>query len=280
MYNKLFSKIVTSSVWLAPSDHRVVWFTFLALMDQDGFVPIASVPNLALTANVPVESAAAAVKAFESPDLLDPAQEFEGRRIEKVPNGWMVLNAGKYAAMATAEKAREQTRTRVQAFRERKRNARVTQGNGNVTPSDQIRSDQINSESTHAYPAESLHVAITRSAVTSRRDDDADPLMAWETVKAAYPKFAGRQDWISAEHHCQRLVDQGLATWADLLAGVERYRAYVDAGGVSGPEYVLTPAKFFSAPDKPWTQPWEISADADDPYVAFRKGLEDHRNGR
>lgn len=130
MYNKLFSKIVTSSVWLSPSDHRVVWFTLLALMDQDGFVPIASVANLAHTARVPIESAKEAVLAFESPDPFDPAQEFEGRRIEKVPNGWMVLNAKKYAEMATAEKAREQTRNRVQAFRERKRNGHVTPGNG------------------------------------------------------------------------------------------------------------------------------------------------------
>ena len=150
MYNKLFSKIVTSSVWLAPTDHRIVWITFIALMDQDGFVPMASVANLAHTARVSPEAALEAVKSFESPDPHDPEQEFEGRRIERVLSGWQVLNAAKYREMATAEKVREQTRLRNQAYRTRKsdakmtdRDASVTHQDANVTPSDhiQIRSD-------------------------------------------------------------------------------------------------------------------------------------------
>jgi site-specific DNA-cytosine methylase len=148
MYNKLFSKIVTSSVWLCPTDHRIVWITFLALMDQDGFVAMASVANLAHTARVSLEAAQEAVKAFESPDPHDPEQEFQGRRIERVPSGWMVLNAEKYRNVATAEKIREQTRLRNQAYRQRKTNATMTHHDAVVTnrdatetPSDQIRSE-------------------------------------------------------------------------------------------------------------------------------------------
>jgi hypothetical protein len=153
VYNKLFSKIVTSSVWLSPTDHRIVWVTLLALMDQDGFVPISTVANLAHTARVSEEATQAAVTSFEGPDAHDPEQEYQGRRIEKVPGGWMVLNAKKYAAMSTGEKARELTRIRVQEHRQRKRGnvtvtpvTPVTIGNENVTPSDQIRSDHIRSE--------------------------------------------------------------------------------------------------------------------------------------
>lgn len=78
-------------------------------------------------------------------------------------------------------------------------------------------------------------------------------------LQSAYPKFAGRQDWLMAEHHATLRVEQG-ATWAELRAAVDRYAAYVAAGGVSSTAHVLTPAKFFSAADKPWQQPWELPA--------------------
>ncbi|MEP7314255.1 MAG: hypothetical protein ABI859_16850 [Pseudomonadota bacterium] len=80
---------------------------------------------------------------------------------------------------------------------------------------------------------------------------------AWDLVKAAYPKFSGRQDWLQPQHYAQRIVDSGDATWAQLEAGVKRYAAYVEAGGVSSTSHVLAPVKFFSAADRPWSQAWE-----------------------
>jgi hypothetical protein len=62
MYNKLFSKIVTSSIWLEPTPTRMIWITFLALMDEDGFAPVASVANLAHTARIDLEDATKAVQ--------------------------------------------------------------------------------------------------------------------------------------------------------------------------------------------------------------------------
>lgn len=75
-------------------------------------------------------------------------------------------------------------------------------------------------------------------------------------VKAAYPTFAGRQDWISAEHYANLRIERDGLAWSDLHAAVERYRAYCDSGGVSGPQFVMTPSKFFSGADKPWMQAW------------------------
>ena len=87
---------------------------------------------------------------------------------------------------------------------------------------------------------------------------ELDAYAAMERIRAAYPRFSGRQDWVTGEHHARRLVDNQLATWDDLLAGVTRYAAYCAGNGVSGPRYVLTPGKFFSAPDLPWSQRWEV----------------------
>lgn len=98
-----------------------------------------------------------------------------------------------------------------------------------------------------------------QNASTGRPPDisppDTDHRSQFELVKGAYPNFSGRQDWITAEHHCVRLVEEGLP-WIAILEAVGRYAVYVAAGGVSGPQYVMTPAKFFSATDKPWQQPW------------------------
>jgi hypothetical protein len=137
MYNKLFSKIVTSSIWLEPTPTRMIWITFLALMDEDGFAPVASVANLAHTARIDLEDATKAVQILESPDENSGDKDNDGRRIERVPGGWMVLNAKKYRDIVTRTVAREKTRERVRRHRERKTcNADVTPANVHVTQSE------------------------------------------------------------------------------------------------------------------------------------------------
>lgn len=137
MYNKLFSKIVTSSIWLEPTPTRMIWITFLALMDEDGFAPVASVANLAHTARIDLDDATKAVEILESPDDNSGDKDNDGRRIERVPGGWMVLNAKKYRDIVTRQVAREKTRERVKRFRERHTgNADVTVANVSVTPSE------------------------------------------------------------------------------------------------------------------------------------------------
>jgi hypothetical protein len=136
VYNKLFTKILDSTIWLESDSTRLVWITFIAAMDEDGFVALSSVGNVAARARVSLEAAAAAILSLESPDAQDKTQDHDGRRIERVPSGWMVLNAAKYRDIILRASAREQTRARV--AKHRARNADVTHGNGekrNVTPS-------------------------------------------------------------------------------------------------------------------------------------------------
>jgi hypothetical protein len=78
----------------------------------------------------------------------------------------------------------------------------------------------------------------------------------FEPIKAAYPKFSGRQDWLTAEHHWNRRIEDGSKP-ESLLSAVRRYAEYCDSGGVSGPQFVMAPGKFFSAADKPWEQSWD-----------------------
>jgi hypothetical protein len=101
----------------------------------------------------------------------------------------------------------------------------------------------------------------------SRKPDSGASTVVHESsdqIQAEYPKTTHRCDWGSALHECAQLVDSGESTWDELLEAVSRYARYVAAGGVSGPQFVLTPQKFFARtkPDSPapWSTPWEPPA--------------------
>ena len=146
MYNKLFTKILDSSIWLAPDPHRLVWITLIAAMDEDGNAMFAGAGNLAARARVTRDQAEAAVASFEGPDPDSADPDNDGRRIERFPGGWHVLNAHKYRAMVTKAIIQAQTRERVAKYRAKAAltlgNAAVTheQRNGNaaVTPSEAL----------------------------------------------------------------------------------------------------------------------------------------------
>lgn len=86
----------------------------------------------------------------------------------------------------------------------------------------------------------------------------SNPRAEFERVKAAYPKLAGRQNWIAAQLACEMRIERDDATWDALVAGAERYRLFCDAVGRTGTIHVLAPEKFFSAADQPWAQDWDV----------------------
>ena len=128
MYNKLFTKILDSSIWSESVETRIVWLTFIAAMDEEGMVRFASPENVSHRARVTLEAAKKAIEVLEGPDENSSDQDNEGRRLERVPGGWMVLNGKKYRGMVTKSVIQEQTRERVRRYREKKA------GNVTVTP--------------------------------------------------------------------------------------------------------------------------------------------------
>ena len=101
-FTKLVSSILTSSIWTEDDHTRLVWITMLALADREGYVG-ASIPGLASVARVPIESAAAAIKKFLSPDPYSRSTAFGGRRIEEAIGGWLILNYAEYRRRSTAK---------------------------------------------------------------------------------------------------------------------------------------------------------------------------------
>ena len=112
-YTKLFQSILTSTIWSEDSDTKVTWLTMLALANQHGEVA-GSVPGIARIAGVPVEVCREAIKKFLSPDIDSRSQECEGRRLEVIDGGWLLINYAKYRLMASADdrRAKEAERQR------------------------------------------------------------------------------------------------------------------------------------------------------------------------
>jgi len=117
-YTKLFSDIVTSTIWQEPNDCRVLWITMLALKDEANICR-ATVPALAKMCNITNEQCEEYLTKFQEPDRYSRSVEFEGRRIEEVEGGYFILNGQKYRDMLRGQERRDYIREKVAAHRER-----------------------------------------------------------------------------------------------------------------------------------------------------------------
>ena len=119
-YTKLFNSILASTVWREPMEVRIVWITLLAMADKDGIAE-ASIPGLADFARVSVDATREAIQRLSSPDPDSRSQEFEGRRIQSIDGGWLLLNHAKYRAKMSLDERREYNRVKQQQYRERQK---------------------------------------------------------------------------------------------------------------------------------------------------------------
>ena len=91
-FTKLQRSILTSSIWLEDMPTRLVWITLLALCDRDGIARCSPL-GLAHQARVEPADCDAALAKLAAPDP-DSRDMGDGRRIERVPGGFFVINYG------------------------------------------------------------------------------------------------------------------------------------------------------------------------------------------
>lgn len=133
---KLYASILDSSVWGEAAETRLVWITLLAMADPHGFVE-SSLPGLARRANVTLEACTSALGVLSAPDPHSKSEEHEGRRVEKVTRGWLVLNYEAYREMRTRSQDDAARRKREQRAREKAvADATGEGGHGGVTEGD------------------------------------------------------------------------------------------------------------------------------------------------
>jgi len=134
-YTKLFSSIIHSTIWRESKETKIVWITMLAMVNKKGEVE-ASIPGLAYAADVSIDECKSALKDLMSTDEYSRSKEYDGRRIEEIDGGWLVLNYAKYREKMSDDKIREQAALRMQRMREKRKK--------NINPPAELRSELRN----------------------------------------------------------------------------------------------------------------------------------------
>lgn len=106
---KLYGSILDSTVWLESLPTKVLWVTMLAMADADGYVA-SSVPGLARRAGVTRAECEDALEVLSAPDPDSKTPDNDGRRIEKVTGGWLILNARLYRELRTPKQVSDAAR--------------------------------------------------------------------------------------------------------------------------------------------------------------------------
>jgi hypothetical protein len=233
MYNKLFAKILDSSIWLEPHETVRVWITFIAAMDEDGFVAFASPANVAHRARVTLPEAETALAKLAAPDANSSDPDNEGRRIERVPGGWIVLNAPKYREMATRENIRATTRERV-----RKHRSKAVSTTNSASSNDTERYESVtrpygagnDTSVTNALPDGSSNAPVTPS------EAEADTEAKSEREREDLPRAL---DATAVDPRTAELVRTGVVSRSSAEIGIYT-RAENDARALAG--VVLPPA--------------------------------------
>lgn len=249
-YTPVFSSIFQGTLCGRWPDTGV-WLCLLALADKHGHVDM-TVSYISAITGVPAEMLSECITRFMAEDPQSRTQEQEGRRLRSIDAGrgwgWVIVNHAKYREKARLQ-SKDSRRTDAGEDAERKRLDR--------TSPDVPRCPPMSPPHTHTQTQ--THTQTHTQKDSDARVSEADQHNGFETLKAAYPKFAGRQDWIQAEMCCRNRLDDG-ETWLTLMAAVERFAAYCRAIGREGTNFVMSPGKFFSAADEPWKQPWDLPA--------------------
>ena len=125
-YTPIFSQIVDSSLWKEEKHVRLLFITMLVCRDFDH---VCRVPDHRLPekAKLDDKEVVQALKVLASPDRkCEIPQPFEGRRIQKVDGGWLILNGEHYQKMMQIYNKRVRWARNKKAQRARKKPVGVT----------------------------------------------------------------------------------------------------------------------------------------------------------
>lgn len=130
----LWSVIVDSSLWEEPDYVVKVFLTMMALKDSQ-HIYRGSAFNLKKRAHKTEQEVLDAWKILSSPDKRRlEKQPYEGRRIEAVDGGWLLLNGEKYRELVQIEMKRERDRKSQAAARLKRKLADKAGKSGKVWP--------------------------------------------------------------------------------------------------------------------------------------------------
>ena len=189
-YTKLFSSIITSTIWREDDKTRILWITMLALRNSRNIVE-GSIPGLADMARMTIAECEAALAKLLAPDAYSRTKDNDGRRIAAVDGGWLILNGEKYREKQNEDERREYFRLAQQRHREKQATLSKTcqqtstnVNNVNTAEQSRVREEQIREEKIAVPAAKARPPQPTQRKV--KLADDADWFAG---IKEAYAKL-------------------------------------------------------------------------------------------
>lgn len=222
-YCKLFSDIVESSIWEDTPETKVVWITMLALADRDGYIR-GSPGWLAAKSRVTKEQCLIALAEFQSPDPRSRTPDNEGRRIEELEDGWLVLNYISFRERLSPDVKALATRERVRKHREKQKALRNASGVTVSAPASASASVAASSESEEGGPGET-----TPCPPICRTDHPHDWPLELVLSVAALPTVAVLPEMATAFHDHYASIgwqdaSQGKRRIVDLAAKLRKWK--------------------------------------------------------
>jgi len=123
----LSGSLTESTLWGESNETRILFITMLTRCNRDGIV-YSTVFGLSHLARLPIEDTEKSLAILVRPDTKNPQQDYEGRRIEKVEDGWQVLNHRKFIEKAKALTVRAYKTKWAREDRHAKKEYRVKSG--------------------------------------------------------------------------------------------------------------------------------------------------------
>lgn len=203
-YGKVYARITKSTIWSEPYSTRVVWITMLAECDRQGRW-LGSIHGLARSANVQLDEARAAIERFQRPDPDSTSPEYEGRRVDVIEGGWLILNHRKYRDMRDDE-------ARLEYQREWDREHRASRSaRKSLNPEQQGASDTSDMfRQTPTPTATATDTAKDTPLTPQRGNGKHDAPTLFDRFWTAYPrrvgKIAAQRAWLKLKPD-EHLVD-------------------------------------------------------------------------
>lgn len=234
MYGKFFASAFTGSMMGAGSDVFAVWSYAIAHC-VDGQVEL-NPKLLASVIGTSEKRAEAAIGFLCAPDPNSRSKTDDGRRLVREGQfAYRVPNHGHYLKIQNEGERREYNRIKKAESRSRGVKARVN-----------------DSQAMSAVSAQEEEEAYTDKE--EKKKTTLGYADGFEAVWKVYPRRAGGNSKADAGKAFSARVREGVSH-DDLLAGVERYAAYIRATGKEGSEYVKLGATFFG-PSQHYAESW------------------------
>ncbi len=263
-YTPLFRSVFSGTLCGQYPD-TAAWLFLLALADKNGCVDCTPQYISGVT-GMPIEDLTQCIARFCEPDPNSRTAAEGGRRLVPIDPtrawGWRIVNHTLYRERAR-KAAYDQRRIDSGENAERMRR-RYASSTGNIDPTrpDATRADPLSNTNTNTNTNEEIerHERPAQPCSSNGHSSEEPNLLDF---KLAYPVRGGSQPWPRTWTAIQARL-RGGATWAELLAGAQRYAAYCDATGKTGTEFVMQAATF-CGPDMHFLQDWALPARADKP---------------